>query len=337
MRPWPVHSLTLSDAAGELATIPVSVTQSLEWPSVDPSQRIIYQRTTAAHPLTFCVPDEALLSQLTSVRLNSGSDRPARSYGIEPVARDAADVVLTLCAEGTARDVRYGRFHAIELLPEQAIGTAFTLDGTTFTVQSLRAVGPGEEPTLPPDQMRVVVTITISTSAPLDWPRYTPTLRLATGQVLTAGELATTARQLSAQYLVPLVATPLDAAWELTPPGGAQTLRWRTVLSPPIDRFTVLRAALEISDTHIERQADGSWALSTRVTNRSDHALRLTSADVQLMQEDQPLPLPEVPALQPELPPHAERVLIVPLPSGAVRQPLTLRIGAERLQISMSS
>lgn len=121
--------------------------------------------------------------------------------------------------------------------------------------------------------------------------------------------------------------------WRVTTADG-RVLRWRIQLSPPPTRDATLREALRV--TAVAAQLADADATELRITlnNRGAAPLILTPADLALTQGETPLSLPMSAGLEAPLEPGATRTLTVSVVPGRSAQPLILRIGHERFQIS---
>jgi hypothetical protein len=330
---WPVQSLVLVAATGEERLIPVSPTEGSRSPLVteqrDATTRAFWRVDTFA-PLTLCVPEE-LLAGAAGLRLRSRGDVPERVYMLTETTPAAPDLVLAACESTVAATFRFGMLQATTAPEPLVPGTAATLpDGTAMTVAAIHIIGPGQDPTLPPGQARVIVIVQ---SLPRDWPADAPTLLLASGEALAAPEQVATPDGVELRYLVPLPAAPLDAAWSITPAGASDVLRWRTTLTPPPDRTSVVRTALDARDVTVVRENNG-LALRLTLVNRSADPLALTPDDLTLLRNDTTLPPLDLAALRAPLAPGEARQVTLPLPDAARTTRLVLRAGAQQYQIA---
>jgi hypothetical protein len=222
-------------------------------------------------------------------------------------------------------------------LPAQAIGTPITLPGNaeeTITVQAITITGPGQDPTLPAGQARIVVRV--AARADLDWPAYAPTLLLLSGQAELPAETITQAQGTELRYLVPLPLTDTPIAWDLTVPGSGQVVRWRATLAPPLARSAVLHDALVVQEMSAQQQ-NGAVALSITLANRGQTPLLLTRDDITLKLGERPVSTPEIGALATPLAVGERRTLSlsVSVPAGS-RIALLVTIGTQIYQIALA-
>jgi hypothetical protein len=222
-------------------------------------------------------------------------------------------------------------------LPAQAIGTPVTLPGNaeeTLTVQTITIAGPGQDPTFPAGQARIVVGV--AARADLDWPAYAPTLLLPSGQAYLPAETVTQAQGAELRYLVPLPVTDTPLAWDLTVPGSGQIVRWRATLAPPLSRTEVLRDAIHVQEISAQQQ-NSAVALSITIVNRGSTPLLLTRDDITLHLGERPISTPEIGALATPLAAGERRALslTVSVPGGS-RAALLLTIGTQTYQITLA-
>ena len=335
---WLVRALQLTAANGEAWTVPISATREPRWPSSEVASDaplVGYWRATAFAPLVVCVPEKNLAG-VTSIRLSSGGDVPDRIYAVSAAHNAAIDLVVEPCQPGsdTAGLTRYGSLKTTSSLKAIGVGESAALPGNAHvTVQAIDMIGPGQDPTLPPNTARVLVRV----PAPnLDWPAFAPTLLLASGEAVQSPEQTTTADGVELRYLVPLPAADLSVAWSITLPGTNQVLRWRTTLAPPPGRDTVVRAALSVREVKAlaPEHPGAGFVLRVTLANTSDQPLQLTRDDVTLTQGTSELTIPDLPGLRSPLAPDETRTLDLPLPDETLSSPLVLTVGASRFQIA---
>lgn len=212
---WAPVRLMLAGASERTADL--AVVRSATWPaSVDVGAA--GWRAGALAPLQLCAPADALAGA-TAARIGSVGDVPERIYVLGAAAEASPDLVLEVCGSGADWRTRYGTLQRAERPTDLALGQPGSLDSDRqIAVERVTLVGPGEDPSVPPDQARVAVAV--AAPAGLDWPALAPTLLLATGQALLPGETVTTSGGVELRYLVPLPAEPLEAAWGVTTPDG---------------------------------------------------------------------------------------------------------------------
>ena len=327
---WPVQrvSITLND--GQSSTIAVAATTNATWPATTETQQAYWQRNAFA-PLKLCLAPD-LMENLRSLQIVGGGSWPDRVYAMSPNQSSATSLVLEACpSNGSPR--RYGVLQQTPPLPANDIGKPVTLPGKdeeAVTVRAIEIAGPGQDPTLPQGQARIVVVV--DARPDLDWPAYAPTLLLPSGQAYLPAETVAQANGAELRYLVPLPATDTPIAWDMTAPGSGQTMRWRATLAPPASRVEVLRGVLEVLSVSAQEQ-NGAFNLSIIVTNHSKAPLRLVRDDITLMQRDRRITTPDIGALTTPLEPGERRTFAFSVPGGR-QQPLVLTIGTQTYRIT---
>ncbi|NWF82039.1 MAG: hypothetical protein HXY37_18645 [Chloroflexi bacterium] len=326
---WAPARLVLSGSNGEATTL--AVTPAPAWPPAKAGEAAGLWHTGSVLPLQLCVPDGALAGA-TSVRLIGDGDLPERVYTLLEQPAGPADLALGVCGAGDERRTRYGLLRASERPADLALGAAGMLaSGQELTLQSTDLTGPGGDPTLPAEQARV--TLDMRAPAGLDWPTLAPTLLLASGQALLPAAIEPAADGAALSYLIPLPTTPVEAALRVTTADG-RVLRWRLPLNPPPTRDATLREALSVTAVKAQLADAGATELRITLENRGAATLILTPADLALTQGETLLSLPMIAGLEAALEPGATRTLTVSVVPGRSAQPLILRIGSERFQIS---
>lgn len=331
---WPVQQAIVTSKGGATTALTVAGTSAATWPADSSSTaQQAYWNTTAVLPLRLCVPPAAL-ADLASVRLISGGTWPERVYTMSAAKSAVTDLVVEACAAADAQAPRYGALQQTIPLAANALNTPVALDasGQTLTVQGIRAIGPGQDPSLPAGQGRVVVRV--QSPDGLDWPAYKPTLALADGQQYLPSETTPTDGGAELRYLVPLPAGEIALAWDVTPPGAVQSLRWRATLAPPPSRADVLRDALLVQDVRLREDQPGELMVIADMLNRGADPLLLTRDELTLAQAGQPIPLPDIPALATPLKPGERRAIAFTATVGALQPPATLTIGGVPFQIA---
>lgn len=332
---WAVQQAILTSKSGATTALTVTATTAAIWPqdvAPDADHRA-YWNTTAVTPLRLCVVPTAL-ADLESVRLISGNAWPERVYTLGASRSATTDLIVEACGASNAQAPRYGVLQEMVPLPANAIGAPISLGmrAQTLTVQAVRVVGPGQDPTLPAGQGRIVVQV-LSPDG-LDWPAYKPTLTLADGQQYLPSETTPTQAGAELRYLVPLPAGEIALAWDVTSPGAVQSLRWRATLAPPPGRAGVLRDALRVQDVHLREDRPGELTIAVAVTNLSAEPLALARDEFTLVQAAQPIPLPDIPTLATPLTPGEQRVITFTATMGRLQQAATLTVGGVPFQIA---
>jgi hypothetical protein len=327
---WPVQTIVLTATHGDSVTVPISPTAALEWPRDAPAARA-YWRTSSVWPIRLCVP-AARMANLDEVRLIGGGASPDRSYTIPAVSPTRPDLVLEACERGNAPSAaRLGVFTATTALPLHAIGQAVTLPQSKITVTAISITGPGEDPSLPADQARI--SVRVQTTRPLYWPLLAPTLLLASGAASLPSDASALTGGTELRYLVALPSAPLDIAWSITPHADVPVVRWRTTLEPPPSRASVLRDALAVQQLHAAPgDVPGTIAATLIIANRGKTPLQLSSADISLMANNQPLATPDLAALRQPLAPGEQRTLVIPAPLDD-HETLVLTVGVARFAL----
>lgn len=335
---WTPRQITLS-GAGREATLPLVATTPQDWSTRDQETAGSAAWFAATlYPLSVCVPLEALelesLAEVARVRVSSADAAPDRVYTLRPTADGPVDLVLAAC-RGSER--RYGLLSETPAIPIQPTGepvllwTDTTTDArVTLTVRAITVAGPGQDPTLPENQARVIVQV--ATTQPLDWPGLAPTLTLLTGAGGSSPEVQTTGATTTLRYLVPRFTAPLEATWHVRLP-DTSVRRWRATLEPPPERAALLRQVLVVDDVAVQPSASPDLlAIRMTVQNRSAAPLVLVRDDLALIQANTRLPTPAMTAFDTPLAPGETRpvTLDVRADRGA---PLELRLGPLRARI----
>jgi hypothetical protein len=193
-------------------------------------------------------------------------------------------------------------------------------------------VASGEDPLLPSGQAYLHVRVTASST--VDWPTLAPTLLLPSGQALLPSQTTATPDGADLIYLIPLPAEPMEVAWSLTPTPHIAIVRWRATLDVPPDRATVLGQSLAIAEaTAVAGRHPGTVQITLTLRNQGRTSLRLTPSDLTLTQGEQKLIVPDLAALRAPLAPGESRAISLDI-SLAIRQPLVLAAGIERIQLT---
>jgi hypothetical protein len=324
---WPIIGLRVESAGITPTTLSVGTSATGQTDAIWDAEHLV--------PLRLCLPID-VLNSATSVTLLSGDGHPDRIYTITPDARPRPDLLLRPCS-GDASP-RAATLAQIVTPPDAAPGETHTLaDGETATLAALTLSGPGDDPTLPTGQARLVVQAEAQFT---DWAAYAPTLLLANGQTLLPAEAPViTAGMTTLHYLISLPTADTTVVWSLTPPDTQRPSRWRTTISVPPDRATVVQQAIRLSNVEPERVAS-TLTLTVTVQNARNLPFILTRDDIRLTRETatEPLPLtlPEPAALSAPLAPGATRTLVLSaaLPS-ALTDPLILTVGAQRVRLTL--
>jgi len=326
---WPVQRVIVTLNDGQSSTISVAATTNATWPATTETQQAYWQRNAFA-PLKLCLAPD-LIENLRSLQIVGGGSWPDRIYAVSPSQSSATSLVLEACrSNGSPR--RYGVLQQTPPLPANDIGKPVTLPGKdeeAITVRATEIAGPGQDPTLPQGQARIVVVV--DARPDLDWPAYAPTLLLPSGQAYLPAETIAHPNGAELRYLVPLPAADTPITWDMTVPGSGQTMRWRATLAPPVNRVDVLRGALEVLSVSAQER-NGAFDISITVTNKSKAPLRLTREDMALTQGDRRINTPDIGALTTPLEPGEQRTLTFSVPGG--QQPLLLAIGTQLYSIT---
>jgi hypothetical protein len=326
---WPVVAVRLGMDTTNTATLPVSPTTALDWPSVPANTDPVFWNTGAIAPVRLCVPARRLegLSQLTLVSMG---EIPARTYALS-TTRAGTDLVVEPCQRSAKTATRYGVLQSTTLPVSLKLGEGAALPNEErVIVEAIRIVGPGEDSTLPTGSARIVVQVN---GPALDWPAYAPTLLLATGERAASPEHVARTNGVELRYLVALPASDLAVAWSITPPGSLTPLRWRATLAPPPDRLAVLRDALLVRDVAVTAAPDGSTSLQLTLVNTSTYPLPLRSEDLTLTQGASTLTLPDLAVLRQPLAPGTEQRIELPLDADTLSTPLVFTVGPYRFAI----
>ncbi|MEN9935948.1 MAG: hypothetical protein RLZZ387_2527, partial [Chloroflexota bacterium] len=295
---WTPLQLTLTGAAN--TDLPVSPVSGA-WPAEAAGAA---WRSTNALPLQLCAPGD-LLAGVTQATVLSGGDHATRAYTLSATAPARPDLIIVAC--GGEATTRYGTLTGTEPPTVSNVGDQVMLPGDlALTLASLTIIGPGADPTLPPDQARVTALVRITgpqtVTQALTWPDYAPTLITITGARVSPAETRSTEDGAALTFLVALPSAPIEAALSITPPGAPQASRWLTRLDVPPARDAVLRAALRA-----EVEGAGADTLQVTLSNMSGEPLAVTPSDIALTSEGLVQPLPAIPELAEPLAPDERR------------------------------
>lgn len=302
----------------------VGSTTSASWPATTQEVPAYWQRNAFA-PLKLCV-DSNILEGMTSLRILGGGSWPDRIYTISATEPRLPDLVMESC-RGSAK--RYGTLQQLAPAASYDVGASVTLGKAeeSIIVRSIAIVGPGQDPTMPAGQGRIIVTV--QARPDLDWPAYAPTLIMPSGQGSLPAETIANSEGAELRYLVPLLSDSTPLAWDVTEPMSKQTARWRITLAPPPSRVEVLRRALEVRDLQV-REQDGALAVTFVLVNLGDTPLHLVRSDIVVAQRDRQITTPDIGALASPLALDERREVTLSLPTGE----FTLSIGPYRYRIS---
>lgn len=332
LAPWPLRQVIVEGGDHAPATLPVSTTP----PASSDSPPAAIWVPTHLVPLRLCLPAD-VLADAEQITLVSGEGRPDRVY-ILTSTLDHPDLRLDPCSGRAAS--RTAMFQQLAAPDDAAVGVAQTLaDETTATLAAITLIGPGDDPSLPIGQARVVVQVQ---AAITDWAAYAPTLLLADGQArLPAEAPRTIGNRTELHYLVPLPTTTLAVAWSLTPPETAQPRRWRATLPVPPDRASVMRAALAVS-TVAPAFHDGTLTLTITLRNRRKQPILLRPDDIVLTRSSGTdalaLTAPTPVAFAEPLAGGVTRTLVLMVAlNDEPADPLILVVGAQRFRIRRDS
>jgi hypothetical protein len=328
---WPVRALIVTATHGETLTVPISPTTTLGWPDVSPEPRA-YWHSASVWPLRLCLPP-ALLRSAEQVRLLGDGASPDRLYTLTPAPASSTDLILAPCAAGDdAPAARAATLTATVPPTRYTLGDTVRLPVGPITPAPITLTGPGQDPTLPPDQARVSVRVRAPETT--DWPVFAPTLVLPNGAAVLPSDSGTVGQEAELRYLIPLPSEPLPVMWQLTPDSTRPVIRWRATLDPPPSRAEILRAALVVEQpTATAGEAPGTIAIAVVVGNRGATRLQLTQSDITLAVPNQPPSTPDLPTLRQPLAPGERRTLTLTAPLEG-RATLTLTIGVSRFAIA---
>jgi hypothetical protein len=326
---WPVVAVHLGTNTTNGATLPVSPTTALEWPSVPANADQVFWNTSAIAPARLCVPARSL-EGLSQIALIGKGEVPLRTYALS-TTRDRADLVVEPCQQSATTAPRYGVLQATTPPVSLKLGEGVNLPNEErVTVKTIRVVGPGEDLALPAGAARIIVQVN---GPALDWPAYVPTLLLETGERASSPEQVATTTGVELRYLVALPTGDLAVAWSFTPPGSLKPYRWRATLAPPPERLAVLRDALLVRDVAITAAPDGRTSLQFTLVNTSKYPLSLRSEDLTLTQGTSTLTLPDPAVLRQPLDPGVEQRIELPLNADTLSAPLVFTVGPYRFSI----
>jgi len=330
---WAVQRAVVTAQGGATTALTVTATTAATWPQETDADHRASWNSSAVTPLRLCVAP-TMLADLASVRLISPGAWPERVYSIGPTRSATTDLIVEACGAAGKQPPRYGVLQETTPLVANAPGMPVALgaNGQTLTIQAIRVVGPGQDPTLPAGQGRIIVQV--QEDAVTDWPAYKPTLTLADGQPYLPSETTPTQGGTELRYLVPLPAGEIALAWDVTVPGAVQSLRWRATLAPPRSRAAVLRDALLVQDVRVTEDRPGDLTIAVEVTNQSAEPLTLTRDELALSQGAQPITLPDIPALADPLKPGEQRTITFTVTVGGLQQAATLTVGGVPFQIT---
>lgn len=330
---WAIEQALLTTKAGATTTLTVTATAAATWTQETDADHRAFWNTSAVTPLRLCVPPAAL-ADLSSVRLISPGAWPERVYTIGAARSVTSDLVVEACATAGAQAPRYGVLQETAPLPANAIGTPISLGASEqpLMVEAVRVVGPGQDPILPAGQGRVIVQV--RSPAGMDWPAYKPMLTLADGQQYLPSETTAMERGAELRYLVPLPTGEIALAWDITPPGAVQSLRWRTTLAAPPSRAEVLRDALMVKQIQLHEDHPGQLTIAVAISNQGAEPLTLSRDEFTLTAGMQPITLPDIPALATPLKPGEQRTITFTAAVGNLQQVATLTVGGVPFQIA---
>ena len=159
-------------------------------------------------------------------------------------------------------------------------------------------------------------------------------LTLADGQQYLPSETTATERGAELRYLVPLPTGEIALAWDITPPGAVQSLRWRATLAAPPSRAEVLRDALLIRGIQLHEDHPGQLTIAVAISNQGAESLTLSRDELTLAEGMQPITLPDLPALATPLKPGEQRTITFTAAVGSLQQVATLTVGGVPFQIA---
>jgi hypothetical protein len=328
---WPVRELVVTATHGDIFTVPVSPTASLTWPAASSGVRA-YWHPASVWPLRLCLPP-ALLADATEVRMAGDGASPDRIYTLISAPRSPADLILAPCGSGdNVPATRSATLSATAPQPIHAMGETVRLALGAITPTGVTLIGPGQDPTLPPEQARVAVRVRAPRA--IDWPMLAPTLVLPSGAAVLPSSTATISQGTELRYLIPLPAETLPVVWQLNSSPAGVVSRWRATLDPPPSRTEVLRAALAVEPPKVTPgEARGTIAIAVAVVNRGTAPLQLTNNDITLAMANQPPSTPDLSMLRQPLAPGERRTITLAAPLEE-RSTLTLTIGVTRFAIA---
>ena len=328
---WSVRALVLTKIHGDTVTVPVSPTATLNWPAL-PSSPQAYWHSASVWPLRLCLPP-ALLENAAQLRLLSDGASPDRVYTLTPTLASSTDLILVPCATGDEVPAARAATLSATVPPTvHTLGDTVQLPVGAVTPATITLTGPGQDPTLPPEQARV--SVRVRGPQPIDWPVIAPTLMLPSGAALLPSEIDTAGQDAELRYLIPLPSESLPVVWQLTPNSTSPVIRWRATLDPPPSRAEVLRAALVVEQPRVTPgEAPGAITIVVVLGNRGTTPLQLTQSDITLAVPNQPPSTRDLPTLKEPLAPGERRTLTLTTPLEE-RATLTLTIGVSRFAIT---
>jgi|GEM_PF-6477977 len=257
------------------------------WPPAEPGEQALLWEP-AVHPLEICLPLPTL-DGLTEVTIHH-AEQPARRYGVRESAQQA-DLVVYACGQNAPR---YAVIQTTLPLATQPVGESVATDEQSIIVRGMVMQGRGQDPALPPDQARAVVTV--STEQMVDWPLWEPALTLESGEHLAPEQIIEREDHLyDLVYLIARPAAPIHVAWTITTEEAGK-LRWRTTLDPPPTREAALADSLVVRvaaiDAGVVEHGDVPITLTLQLTNRGALPLLVQRDDLVLIRDERPQPLP---------------------------------------------
>jgi hypothetical protein len=265
-------------------------------------------------PLRLCLPARQL-TDYQAMRIETGSDAPARIYDLTREVTSSPDVVVTPCDEASPdSSTRYGYLIALEELIALAPGDAAAPEG--FALASITAIGRGERPDLREGRMVVSVVIEDADEA-RDWGALAPRLLLADGSLALPSDSRREGQTVQLDYHTAEQLEPFDVMWQVA--GADQVVRYRATLEPPPDRDAVLRARLQVENLAVT-PSQQTMAVRLTLHNAATSPLVVEEADLGF-QTNATRREVAAPTLQQPLAPGERRAVTfsLPLESGVLQ------------------
>jgi hypothetical protein len=291
-----------------------------------------------AWPLDLCVPTS--LENVTGVTLQAPG-LPERIYTVREAVPSGADAIILNCADPS--QTRRAFIRSTVPPPSVAVGAAQPWNGGTITLAEVKQIGPGHDPLLPVERMRIrlLVAVDAPDASVVDWPSLQPTLHLQSGEVVLAEQIEEQAPQAGPPrflltYLVPMASGRQAFSWQVVEDEAPR--RWRFTLPAPPSRQAVLHTLI-VEDLDIQ-VAEGTQTGMADLTvpfalhNPNAVPVTLQMNDITLMRGNQTIPLPALDLFRAPLAPGARQAVTftTAVPPGD----LVLTIGGVRTTITIA-
>jgi hypothetical protein len=292
---WPMQSLTVVGNGGSQVSLAIDAVDVLPGPDDGPvgSDVALWDRSQY-WPMETCVAPD-VLADVQSIRVSSGNRQPDRVYRLTSVAEEA-DLIVRSCheeEEGDTPDPHYGVLQGTAPLDIASPGDTRSLTTQTgnevrVTLERIDLIGNGQDPTIPPGRIRILVTAQMEPVDALPWQDLQPQIILENGDIANPSGPPAPHGEGSDRltYVFDRPDREIPLQWLVSGDSGVQ--RWQTTIGPAPSRAVVLYDLVRVRNLDVSHgENPGTLIMSVDVANNSETPLMLQPSDFLVEQNGQ--------------------------------------------------